>query len=779
LLFGGNGDSGGSELWTTDGTAVGTTKIKEIRSGTLGSYPNRFAMSEAGVAIFSANDGAGAKIWRTDGTPGGTVKIAAPSHSNPWDISFVTGGGVGFTATSSSGRETWFSDGTGGGTLQLADLCPGSCSSTFNGQNLTGVDGTIFINADDGTHGRAELFTTDGTPGGTVLIKDIQQVANESAEPAELTPMNLPVEGDVDVVFFRANDGASTSGTGGGRELWSSDGTPGGTDMVADIRPGQYGSQPYAMIPFGGLIYFTAWDPTWGREIWKSDGTEIGTERVADICPGDCGALWEEARLTEMGGMLYFPGDDDVNGTELWKSDGTGLGTSMVKNIGPTSDGGYPSDLTVVGSTLFFSAYTFAIPPEGGGAPYGTELWKSDGTDPGTVLVKDICPGVCGGVGGDGPVEGGGGGTVGGPQYTDLAGLLVFSANDGTSGAELWRSDGSQAGKMRVQDTAAGPANSNPLHLTAVGATLFYLADDGISGPELWMSDGTDGGTVLVKDIVSGAGGSTPAELTAIGDRLLFTADNGVDGRELWISDGTSPGTHIVADICPGACGSNPNFVAAEDRVVYFAADDGTTGREVWVSDGTAAGTVRVADIETAAASNPELFTVSGTSVFFRARRPSEGEELWFLEREVDLGLTMEDSADPALTGPLVYTVTVSHNAGSSIATNVTVVDTLPPEVDYVGFSGDGECDETGGVVTCHLGVMVSSEVNVVDIEVDIPAGVSGNLLNTAVVTSSALETNASDNQASETTKVYDIAELIFYDNFESGGLSAWSSVSP
>jgi len=73
---------------------------------------------------------------------------------------------------------------------------------------------------------------------------------------------------------------------------------------------------------------------------------------------------------------------------------------------------------------------------------------------------------------------------------------------------------------------------------------------------------------------------------------------------------------------------------------------------------------------------------------------------------------------------------------------------------------------------------MIDGEVNTIDIEVEIPAGVSGNLVNTAIVTSSALETNANDNQDSETTRAFDAAVLIFFDNFESGDTTAWSVTS-
>src|SRR5262245_62031164 len=88
--------------------------------------------------------------------------------------------------------------------------------------------------------------------------------------------------------------------------------------------------------------------------------------------------------MVNVNGTLFFAADDGVNGQELWKSDGTAAGTIMVKDIRPGANGSFPENLTAVGNTLFFAADD---------GVNGTELWKSDGTAAGTILVKDINPG--------------------------------------------------------------------------------------------------------------------------------------------------------------------------------------------------------------------------------------------------------------------------------------------------------------------------------------------------------------------------------------------------
>ncbi len=81
-----------------------------------------------------------------------------------------------------------------------------------------------------------------------------------------------------------------------------------------------------------------------------------------------------------------------------------------------------------------------------------------------------------------------------------MNGTLYFQASEGSIGAELWRSDGTSAGTVLVRDISPGDG-AFPRHLTNVNGMLYFRADDGNSGTELWRSDGTLAGTVLVRDI--------------------------------------------------------------------------------------------------------------------------------------------------------------------------------------------------------------------------------------------------------------------------------------
>src|SRR5262249_61877943 len=220
------------------------------------------------------------------------------------------------------------------------------------------------------------------------------------------------------------------------------------------------------------------------------------------------------ADLTNVGdNSLFFRADDGVHGRELWKSDGTPEGTVLVKDINPGSGDAYPCELTDLDGTLYFVA---AEQMKASGYPDGT-LWKSDGTEAGTVLVKDLNPG----------------GEISLSFLTNVGGTLYFSANDCLTHDALWKSDGTTAGTVLVKDGFGLRALSE---LTAVNGMLFFNHCG-----SLWKSDGTTAGTVFLKAFPSIFSG--PDNLTDVGGTLYFSGDDGSSGKELWESDGTAAGT--------------------------------------------------------------------------------------------------------------------------------------------------------------------------------------------------------------------------------------------
>lgn len=413
------------------------------------------------------------------------------------------------------------------------------------------------------------------------MVEDINP-GSADGSPAGFFPLG-------DKLLFFARDGVT------GMEPWVSDGGAAGTFLVRDVWPGANGSfntgcPTCDAVSNGSVVFFSASDGTGGSELWRTDGTSAGTTKVY--------AGVSASRLGMVGSKVFFTG----NG-QLYASDGTPGGTGIVSSTTYSSG----NELLGVGGIAYYS---------GADAFSGTELWRSDGTPGGTQRVKDINPGSPDAL----------------PTYlTDVGGTLYFAATNATGGA-LYRTDGTDAGTVLLrQGTIAGGAAGDRKQLLDVNGIVYFIGSDASHGQELWRCDGTPGGTTMVKDIYPGAGGGLAgSSLVAIGNTVFFSAGDDTHGYELWKSDGTELGTVMVKDINPDITGSYPKQLANIDGTLFFRAQSSyAAGDQPWTSDGTAAGTQQWAAIRPANASGASTFTLAGGNLYFAANDGTHGLELW------------------------------------------------------------------------------------------------------------------------------------------------------
>ena len=356
-----------------------------------------------------------------------------------------------------------------------------------------------------------------------------------------------------------------------------------------DIHPGSAGSNPSDFIEFNNKLYFSANDGTHGEELWVSDGTVAGTTMVKDIWPGPHTS--QPLNLTVFKNRLYFNAYDSIHGNELWISDGTDSGTVLLADIYKGHTGSYPGytgGFVVLDSVLIFTAADSA---------HGNELWKTNGTATGTVLLADIYGGT----------TSGNPGSSGGFIYCN--GKVFFGATNATAGAELWETDGTTGGTIMVADIYPGfnssyPGNSSNGYqgFYALNNEVFFEADNGTNGTELWKTDGTTNGTQMVADIWPGAGSSNAgfnSGAIVYNGKLYFSASDSIHGTELWVTDGTGAGTSLVKDIYPGTAGSNIGYLTPYAGRLYFSARDTDNAQQLYVTDGTPAGTLRVSNLDT------------------------------------------------------------------------------------------------------------------------------------------------------------------------------------
>lgn len=467
------------------------------------------------------------------------------------------------------------------------------------------------------------------------LVKDIFP-GSSSSSPDDM----VEIDG---IIYFATKDELH------GHELWKTDGTESNTVLVKDINLGSSGSYPSELTAVNGFLFFVAYGAG-GAEIWKSDGTDAGTQQVKDIYPATESPYGPPDELTNVDGILFFRADDDVNGRELWSSDGTEAGTNMVFNLAnPIEDpfenfALHPRNLININGTLFFT---------GQGYQYGRELWKSDGTENGTLQVKDIAPSI---------------GISSNPEeLTEVNGILFFVADDGTNGYELWKSDGTENGTVMVKDIHPNiPQGPKPENLTNIGGTLYFTANN---SSELWKSDGTLEGTVLVIN-------NNPQELINVDGTLFYSRAN-----QLWMSDGNQEGTMQITETV-----DVDKLLHAIGNVLYFSGQSTLNPSQsgLWQSDGTFEGTYLIAPI--IPGDNSSQFENIGQALYFQASESSYGAELWKYQM-ASLCINPEPSFSAASTclGQPITFINNSNNVES--------------EAIYLWDFGDGTTNNVQGDV--------------------------------------------------------------------------------
>ena len=339
-----------------------------------------------------------------------------------------------------------------------------------------------------------------------------------------------------------------------------------------------------------------------GDEVWKINNDKE-PELVKALNKEGKDGNYIDYNLLKFGNYYYFLAYNPLYGKELWRTDGTEAGTSMIKDIVTGKDSSNITDLTVVNDTLYFAAdYD---------GENGRELWKTDGTESNTVMVKDIFEGKR---------------SSNPDNLINLNGTLLFRANNGFLGHELWRSDGTVSGTYMVKDIYRGTSSSSH-HQVVFNKNkqiIYFIANDGPHGYELWRSDGTTSGTNMVKDISSNI-----TELINIGDILYFKHHS-----YLWKSNGIASGTVQIRT------SSGLNHLSNINGTLYFSAYIDGNHTELWKSDGTPETTKMVADINVSGHSNPRYMTNLNGLVYFRATDGVYGDELWKTDGKTTIRVT-------------------------------------------------------------------------------------------------------------------------------------------
>jgi ELWxxDGT repeat protein len=466
-----------------------TSLLKDIQPGSDQSYPED--LKAVGNKLFfqaEIGDDYG-ELWVSDGTTEGTIQvsqIAGPYTSADVEDMTAFNGKLLFSAyDSENGRELHISDGTQAGTYLIKNIAPSYLSA--DPDDFAVMGDRMFFEAEDGyypdeEHGD-ELWVTDGTSSGTHLFKDLypgqhDQVSGDSSNNRSYPRHMYAYQGKL---YFSASNDTE------GREPWISDGTAEGTHLLKDIALGRseydnpLASNPYSFFGFEGKVLFVANDTTSDdRQLWVTDGTTEGTKKIQQLSSSPSGG---EGFGFHGDPVVYHDACYFINGGKIWRTDGTEAGTAVAVEPDLASYSDLGDKLLVLNDTLyFFDTYN---------------LWRSDGTPSGTEIVVNGTFNEP-----DQPV-------VFKDRIYYVATDYYYSSKPGRFGTELWMTDGTPEGTLVVKDVfpgvymqgteERGGNNANPDELTIVGDKLYFIADTDEYGEEVWYTEGLPERTVQLE----------------------------------------------------------------------------------------------------------------------------------------------------------------------------------------------------------------------------------------------------------------------------------------
>jgi ELWxxDGT repeat protein len=277
---------------------------------------------------------------------------------------------------------------------------------------------------------------------------------------------------------------------------------------------------------------------------------------------------------------------------EIWPGPGAGLSVFF---------GTFAPPVALDGRLFFFASH-----PE-----LGWEPWISDGTEPGTNVVRDIYSTPSS----QAPFF-----NIDSSFPIDADGRLYFVGSTWESLQQPWTSRGTPQSTHQVTETTTDgslPAFAWPI--APLGTRLIYLARAQLQ-EEIWITS-ENGDEASLLSVVEWSGGFG----TSFDGRAFFDVSEG-RATHLWVSDGSPGGTGRLVEE-PTFFGGWPSPFAELDDRLYFVAG---SGDELWATDGTTEGTARVRELTSGpASSHVSLIAASSDRIFFTIGLPDTGEELW------------------------------------------------------------------------------------------------------------------------------------------------------
>ncbi len=388
-------------------------------------------------------------------------------------------------------------------------------------------------------------------------------------------------------------------------------------ELVKEVNPGEGSSLFFSPVRLGDEIIYGNVDPEFGIELWKTDGTAEGTDIFEDLNPDpNASSYCFPNPLISNGDLMFFCGTDEV-GTSLFVANAQ---TGSLEKIELDGIDFYaPEFFHPLGDRMVMTINSLE---------HGREYWISDGTSEGTFMLKDIHEGP------DGSVPS----FFSDIKYFEFNDHLIFRANDGIHGYELWVTDGTQDGtKMMLDFNASSQASIYGEKYAAIDDKLFFsVYAQNTMDYEVWVYSTTTEQVEKLNDIVVSEDIAQTELIGSFNGKVYFT---GLVGTEhfLWETDGSSEGTTAVFefDVQLSAIEYAQLIGLQNDYLVFSTSSNG--GIEFWRTDGTAVGTFKLSNADSPLSSLSTSLTCNlGDKMLLRCYDSNGDGQMWVTDGTAD-----------------------------------------------------------------------------------------------------------------------------------------------
>lgn len=510
-----------------------------------GSNPANI-INVGGVTFFTATDANNITgLWRLNGTQPATLVSNIRLGSQP---------GLNDLAPVAINGELYFANSDINNNVELWKVSPNPLNPTepiapvrlslpqFTASprfsNLTNSNGSLYLIANE-TPTSSSLWTVDfnGNPLRMANLPNLRNVGNI-------------INFNGRVFFTAINSATSLTNPNPTTELFTLN-RGGVVSPIRQIGTSSILANARNFVNVNGTLYFTANDSTTStnQSVWRLDS------RFSPVRVMGSSTYLNPSELVSFGGTLYFTAEQQTGERKLWRLDRNG---AAIRVLEPSTINSFTitsyRNLVIANDSLFFLVNNQGV----------SELWQVDNFGGRSLRAATTATNVS--------------------NLTNINGSLFFSGRGSTGGQELWvlerRTDGSFS-SMLVSDINIGAGSSNPNNITAIDNTILFSADNGRTGQELWQIN-TNGQSLRNLTDINTRNRQVPTNLINVNDTLYFTYTTPV-GMELWRID-KATGKEIKVTTPYNF--SNISNLTVVNNSLYFMANE-AAGARIWRVDNT------------------------------------------------------------------------------------------------------------------------------------------------------------------------------------------------